>query len=75
MARKSRTRLHLPTVAHKRSSYEQRSGAGTRGASLLFRAFSEGAQFLANEDGDLVRQWPAARAISSRTRTTTCAGR
>jgi hypothetical protein len=60
MARKSaRPRLHLPTVAKKRSSWEQRSGTSSRAASILYRGFNEAVEFVEDEDGNAVRQWPA----------------
>ena len=65
MARKSRKlsrkpSLALPTVAHKRASYETRSGASRRAASILYRGFNEAAvRFVEDADGNAVRQWPA----------------
>ena len=54
MARPVRARLALPRVAHKRASYQQRSGASSRGASVLFKAFNEAPQFI--EDWLVIEQ-------------------
>lgn len=61
MARTSRkSKLALPTVAHKRFSYEQRTSACTRAAKIAARAVVEEIQFVEDADGHLIRQWKAS---------------
>lgn len=58
MARTSRkTGLAFPRAAHKRFSYEVRSGAASRAGGIAFRAFNEVPEFVEDADGHLIRQW------------------
>lgn len=57
MARKNSKILPLPTVAHKRASYEQRSGVCTRAAKIAAKAVTEKPVFVEDEDGHMMRQW------------------
>lgn len=49
--------LPLPTVAHKRASYEVRSGMCQRAAKIAAKAMVEKPVFIEDEDGHLIRQW------------------
>lgn len=49
--------LPLPRVAHKRRSYDQRSGQCTKAAVTLFRAFSDEPEFVETVHGDMIRVW------------------
>jgi len=58
MARKSRKpALALPRVAHKRFSYDVRSGSASRAGAIAFKAFNEAPVFDEDDDGHLIRQW------------------
>lgn len=58
MARTSRkSKLSLPTIAHKRFAYEIRSGACSRPGKIAFKAFNESPVFEEDADGHMIRQW------------------
>jgi hypothetical protein len=58
MARTSRkSGLALPRTAHKRFSYEVRSGSASRAGGIAFKAFNEVPEFVEDDDGHLIRQW------------------
>jgi hypothetical protein len=53
----SRTALSLPTVAHKRKSYEERCGMARRASKTLAKAQAEKPVFVEDADGHLIRDW------------------
>jgi len=60
MARKSQTvKLAMPKIAHRRTTWAQRTGHNTKSASLLFRAHNDAPQFIEDADGHRSRVWQA----------------
>jgi hypothetical protein len=59
MARTSRktASLKITRAAHKRFSYEFRSGCSSRAAAIAFKAVNEQPVFVEDEDGHMMRQW------------------
>ena len=49
--------LNVVTVAQKRKTYSDRTGATGRGAKILAKAMTEKPEFAENANGDLVRVW------------------
>ena len=56
MARR-RPALPLPTVAHKRSSYDERVGRCSRAVKIAAQALTDKPVFVEDEDGHRIRQW------------------
>jgi hypothetical protein len=50
-------RLTLPRVARQRSTWAQRTGTATRGASLLFKAHNQAVEFHEDAEGRRIRHW------------------
>ena len=56
-SRRPKISLPLPKVAHKRRSYDERTGRCTRAAKIAAKAAVEKPVFIEDEDGHRIRQW------------------